>query len=304
MLERASCLFGENGSGKSTIIKLLMRAYDPDEGIILFDDIDVRKLDYSKLQSQMSGVFQEYIRMETTVSLAIQLGQYPSTDDEIEIAAKRAGAHDFISSLKNSYDTEISMRDNRFKTRDMIDAPVSLSGGQFQRLALARSFLRQQAKLFIFDEPSSSLDPEAEAKLFKNLVQLVRKRTCLWVTHRFQTVGMADRVMLLDHGKLCEFGTHDELMREDGKYKSFYLLQRDGFFNDDVKVFITVKSWGEDEGDEVKLEQSDLASIDAVKSKIERYLSVEVDSIYNTNKGRIRDVESIENGGQYWYKTK
>jgi len=214
---------GKNGAGKSTLIKLLCRLYDPTGGRILLDGVDIRTLDPDDLQRRISAVFQDHVSYQATASENIGLGDLEHLTDRPSIvqAADRAGIANRIERLPRGYDSPLGR---------WFDEGVSLSGGEWQKIALARGFLRE-APILVLDEPTSALDAQAEHDLFVRLRQLAEGRTTLYISHRFSTVRQADRIILLEHGKLVEQGTHNELMNLDGGYAELFTLQASAYLD-------------------------------------------------------------------------
>jgi len=210
-------LVGENGSGKSTLVKLLCRLYEPDSGEILIDGIDYRKFDIQELRKQVSVVFQDYVRYYMSGRENICMGNIELSHDDgkIEQAAKWSGAHEVLEGLERGYDNVLGK---------LFDGGRELSLGEWQKIAIARAFLRD-APIMILDEPSSSLDVEAEAELFGQFNELTQGKAALIISHRLSTVRMADRLVILSDGKIAEEGSHDELMFEDGIYARLYRMQ-------------------------------------------------------------------------------
>jgi ATP-binding cassette subfamily B protein len=217
---------GRNGAGKTTLFKLICRLYDPVEGRILIDGIDLRDLDPQQLREQIGGMFQDYVDYQATASENIGLGSVPQIGDRESIveASERAGADDLIASLPAGYDTALGK---------WFDAGVNLSGGEWQKVALARAFMRD-AKILLLDEPTSALDAQAEYDLFERLHSLTKGRTAVYISHRFSTVRRADRIIFLEHGQLVEEGTHEELMRLDGRYARLFRMQAAAYTGEDV----------------------------------------------------------------------
>jgi len=211
-------LVGKNGAGKTTLVKLLARFYDPGEGAILFDGIDTREWSLDYLHQQITFVFQNFIRYEATAHENIAFGNWKRLmhdRKETERIANEAGVSHLIQNLPQGYDTLLG---RRFGEHD-------LSGGQWQHLAIARALARD-AKLVILDEPTSNLDAEAEYELFSRFCELARGKTTVLISHRFSTVSMADRILVLDNGRLVESGSHKDLLAKNGQYATLYGFQR------------------------------------------------------------------------------
>jgi ATP-binding cassette subfamily B protein len=219
-------IVGRNGAGKTTLFKLICRLYDPIEGRILIDGIDVRDYEPNQLRAQIGGMFQDYVTYQATAAENIGLGDLPDLTDREEVmaAAKQAGADELISNLPQGYDTALGK---------WFDAGVNLSGGEWQKVALARAFMRD-AKILLLDEPTSALDAQAEYDLFERLRSLTKGRTAVYISHRFSTVRRADRIVFLERGRLVEEGTHEELMRLDGRYARLFKMQASAYTGEDV----------------------------------------------------------------------
>ena len=217
---------GRNGAGKTTLFKLICRLYDPKEGRILIDGIDLRDFEPDDLREQIGAMFQDYVDYQATASENIGLGnvQHITDREAIVDASRQAGADDLISKLPDGYDTALGK---------WFDAGVNLSGGEWQKVALARAFMRD-AKILLLDEPTSALDAQAEYDLFERLRSLTMGRTAVYISHRFSTVRRADRIVFLEHGRLVEEGTHEELMRLDGRYARLFRMQAAAYTGEDV----------------------------------------------------------------------
>ncbi len=205
-------LVGPSGGGKSTLVALVPRFYDVTSGRVLLDGRDVRDWTQASLRSQIGMVLQDNILFSGTVLENILMGRIDATMEEVIAAAKAANAHDFIMELPQKYETEIGERG------------VKLSGGQKQRIAIARVFLKDPAVL-ILDEATSALDLHSEQLIQQSLQRLMKNRTTLIVAHRLSTITHADRIYLIDDGKIRESGTHDELLAREGKYARLYKVQ-------------------------------------------------------------------------------
>ena len=204
-------LVGENGSGKTTLIKLLCRLYDPTQGRITLNGIDLRDLDVDHLRQQISVIFQDYAKYHLSAQDNIWLGNIhlPPQDERVMAAAQHAGAHDVITQLPNGYDTMLGK---------LFHGGEELSIGQWQKVALARAFLRQ-SQVIVLDEPTSAMDPKAEYELFSKFRELIKDQSAVLITHRLSTVKMADRIYVMDKGRIVENGTHQELMDYQGTYE-------------------------------------------------------------------------------------
>ncbi|QKV78191.1 ABC transporter ATP-binding protein [Amycolatopsis sp. Hca4] len=225
----AVALVGLNGAGKSTLVKLLCRMYDPTRGQILWDGVDLRDVPHALLRDRISAVFQDHMNYDMTAAENIGLGELSAMDDRarLEAAAVRAGAHERIAALPRGYDTPLT-RIFEIGTEDT-STGVVLSGGQWQRLALARSLVREGRDLMILDEPSSGLDPEAEHEVHARIREHRQDRTSLLISHRLSAVRDADRIAMLEDGRVTELGTHDGLLAADGGYARLFRLQADGY---------------------------------------------------------------------------
>lgn len=202
-------LVGHSGAGKTTLVNLLPRFYDPTSGRVLVDGVDLRQVDLNSLRKQLGLVPQEVVLFSTTVYENIAFGRPEALEEEIYEAAKLANAHEFIMELPEGYQTKIGERG------------AFLSGGQRQRIAIARAILRDP-KILILDEATSALDNEAEALLQEALGRLMRGRTTFIIAHRLSTIMQADRIIVLEKGKIVEEGKHSELLKKNGIYKKLY----------------------------------------------------------------------------------
>ncbi len=209
-------LVGENGSGKTTLIKLLCRLYDPDSGSIRLDGIDIKKGDLPQLRSKIAVIYQDFAHYFFTAGENIQISdlQQPSREKMIA-AAQASGVDDFIKQLPNTYDQKLG--------REFFDG-AELSIGQWQKIALSRAFYKD-AEIIILDEPTSSIDPLAEHKIFSQLNALKKNKIIILVTHRLYNLKMADKIIVMDAGRIIEKGTHEELVTKEGIYKRMFEKQ-------------------------------------------------------------------------------
>ena len=222
---------GRNGAGKTTLFKLICRLYDPSEGRILIDGVDIKEFEPAELRRQIGAMFQDYVDYQATASENIGLGNVPEITDREAIvsASKQAGSDELIANLPAGYDTALGK---------WFDAGVNLSGGEWQKVALARAFMREDARILLLDEPTSALDAQAEYDLFERLRSLTRGRTAVYISHRFSTVRRADRIVFLEHGRLVEEGTHEELMRLNGRYARLFRMQAAAYTGEDVEELV------------------------------------------------------------------
>ncbi len=227
----ALALVGLNGAGKSTLIKLLCRFYDPDRGAILWDGIDIRDVAVPELRQRLGVLFQDFMEYDLTAAENIGVGDIDALGDEqrVAAAARAAGVAAKIESLPRRYATMLSRVFFREGAKDDPEMGVSLSGGQWQRVALARTFMREGRDLLILDEPSSGLDAEAEYEIHRRLGEHRDGRTSLLVSHRLSSVRDADRIVVLAQGRIVEEGTHRVLMDLDGQYARLFRLQARGY---------------------------------------------------------------------------
>jgi len=217
----ALALVGENGAGKTTVVKLLTRLYDPDEGRILLDGHDLREYDLAQVRANVAVVFQDFVRYHMTAAENIAVGRIDALDDRarVEEAARRSLADEVIERLPNGYDQVLG---KRFRTG------VDLSGGEWQKVAIARAYMRD-AHLLILDEPTAALDARAEFEVFQRFKELSDRRTAVLISHRFSSVRMADRILVLAEGEIEAIGTHEELLVQRGRYAELFELQAAGY---------------------------------------------------------------------------
>jgi ATP-binding cassette subfamily B protein len=214
-------LVGENGAGKTTLVKLLARLYDPDEGRILLDGRDLRDYDLDALRGNMGVIFQDFVRYNLSAADNIAVGRVTARDDRerIKRAAARSLADDVIAKLAGGYDQMIG---KRFKNG------VELSGGEWQKIAIARAYMRE-ASVLILDEPTAALDARSEFEVFQRFKELSEGRTAILISHRFSSVRMADRILVLANGRVEAEGTHQELIAQAGRYSELFELQAAGY---------------------------------------------------------------------------
>ncbi|MFT3756300.1 MAG: ABC transporter ATP-binding protein [Pseudoxanthomonas sp.] len=214
-------LVGENGAGKTTLVKLLARLYDPDEGRILLDGHDLREYDLDELRANIGVIFQDFVRYNLTAGENIGVGQVDAMNDQARIrhAAERGMADEVIASLPKGYGQPIG---RRFKDG------VDLSGGQWQKIAIARAYMRD-AQVMILDEPTAALDARSEFEVFQRFKELSDDRTAVLISHRFSSVRMADRILVLANGCVEASGTHEQLMAQGGRYAELFELQAAGY---------------------------------------------------------------------------
>ncbi|HUP30384.1 MAG TPA: ABC transporter ATP-binding protein [Usitatibacter sp.] len=214
-------LVGENGAGKTTLVKLLSRLYDPDEGRILLDGHDLREYDLFELRANIGVIFQDFVRFHLTAAENIAVGRIDAKDDRarVEVAAAQSGADEVIARLPGGYDQVIG---RRFKSG------VELSGGEWQKIAIARAYMRD-AQVLILDEPTAALDARSEFEVFQRFKELSQGKTAVLISHRFSSVRMADRIVVLGDGMVEAVGTHEELLMRGGRYAELFELQAAGY---------------------------------------------------------------------------
>jgi ATP-binding cassette, subfamily B, bacterial len=210
-------LIGENGEGKTTIVKLLTRLYDPVEGQVLLDGVDLREYDLEDLYSEIGVIFQDFMRYEMTARENIAVGRIDRMNDLelLQESARKSMAADVLRKLPSGLEQMLGRR---------FDGGVDLSGGEWQKVALARAYLRD-AQVLILDEPTSALDARSEYEVFKRFAELTTEKMALFISHRFSTVRMADRIVVLENGRIAEEGDHDTLTSLGGRYAEMFELQ-------------------------------------------------------------------------------
>lgn len=215
-------IVGENGSGKTTLIKLLTRLYTPTHGRILLEGLDLQEWDIDALRDKIGVIFQDFSRYQLTVGDNIGIGDVDNMSDQtqIEAAAKDGLAADFIHHMPDAYETQLG---TWFK------GGKELSGGQWQKIALARAFMRSHAGVLILDEPTAAIDAKAEAEIFAHFRELTANRISIIISHRFSTVRIADHIIVLDDGKITEEGSHESLLELEGQYARLFNLQAQGY---------------------------------------------------------------------------
>ena len=214
-------LVGENGAGKSTLVKLLARLYDPTEGRILLDGYDLKEYNLTELRQHIGIIFQDFLRYQMTFSQNIAAGNIDEKANEelIKASARQSLADELAQRLPGGYHQMLGKR---------FSEGVELSGGEWQKVAIARAYMRD-AQLLILDEPTSALDARAEYQVFERFTELTRGKMAVLISHRFSTVRMADRIVVLDQGEIAEIGSHEELLAKGGRYAELFQLQAMGY---------------------------------------------------------------------------
>lgn len=214
-------IVGENGAGKTTLVKLLVRLYDPTEGRILLDGHDLKEYNLADLRSEIGIIFQDYLRYQMTTAENIAIGNIKEKDNRALIidSAKQSLADTIIEKLPNKYDQMLGRHFNK---------GIELSGGEWQKIALARAYMRD-SQLMVLDEPTAALDARSEYEVFQRFTELTRDKAAVLISHRFSTVRMANRILVLEKGKLIEIGSHEELLEHGGRYAELFNLQAMGY---------------------------------------------------------------------------
>ena len=219
---KSLALVGENGSGKTTIIKLLTRLYVPSAGRILLEGRDLAEWDMSRLRQRIGVIFQDFARYQLKVGENVGVGDVTHFEDEQRWreAADLSTATPFVETLPEGFQTQLGkwFKDGR-----------ELSGGQWQKIALARAFMREGADILVLDEPTAAMDARAEAEVFEQFRELAHSRMVILISHRFSTVRRADQILVIQQGEILERGTHEELMAANGHYAQLFLLQARGY---------------------------------------------------------------------------
>lgn len=215
-------LVGENGAGKTTLIKLLTRLYEPTEGRILMDGVELGQWNHSALRQRIGVIFQDFVRYQLKVGENVGVGDVSAFEEEErwKHAAEKGMADDFIERLPKAYETQLG---------GWFQDGQELSLGQWQKIALSRAFMRKEADVLVLDEPTASMDAEAEATVFERFGRLTLDKMVILISHRFSTVRMADEIVVIEHGRITERGSHEALIEQDGKYAHLFNLQAAGY---------------------------------------------------------------------------
>jgi ATP-binding cassette subfamily B protein/ATP-binding cassette subfamily C protein len=215
-------IVGENGSGKTTLIKLLTRLYTPDSGRILLDGVDLQEWDIDVLRRRIGVIFQNFVRYQFKVGENVGVGDVDHLEDEAlwKVASDKGMARPFIESMPESFNTQLG---RWFK------GGQELSGGQWQKIALSRAFMRTGADILVLDEPTAAMDAEAEVRIFDHFRRITQNQMVVLISHRFSTVRMADKIVVMAEGEIIEQGTHEDLLQLGGRYARLFSLQAAGY---------------------------------------------------------------------------
>jgi ATP-binding cassette subfamily B protein len=214
-------LVGENGAGKTTLVKLLARLYDPTEGRIMLDGYDLREYNLKELRENIGVIFQDYLRYQMTFAQNIAVGNIKEKDNRERImdSARKSRADLLADRLPDKFDQVLGRHFND---------GMELSGGEWQKIAIARAYMRD-GQLLILDEPTSALDIRAETEVFERFSELTKDKSAVFISHRFSTVRIADRILVLERGEMVEIGSHDELIEQNGRYAELFNMQAMGY---------------------------------------------------------------------------
>ena len=217
-----TAVVGKNGAGKTTFVKLLLRFYDPDEGVILYNGVDIREYSIKSLRDRLATVFQDYKVFALSVGENVICKEVEGEDDKenIILSLKNSGAYECVEHLPQKEDTVL--------TREFDEKGTGLSGGEQQKVAAARMFARD-FDLAILDEPSSALDPIAEYKMYESLIAATEDKTVVYISHRLSSAVLSDKIYVFSGGTVAEEGTHDELMSSQGIYSEMFTLQASSY---------------------------------------------------------------------------
>jgi ATP-binding cassette subfamily B protein len=226
---RSLAIVGENGAGKTTLVKLLARLHDPDAGRILVDGVDLRDVDPASWRARLAPVFQDHLQLEISAYDNVSFGslRHCADADGVASAARLGGATDLVASLPGGWDTVLSRA---------FTGGTQLSGGEWQRLALSRAMfaVHAGASVLILDEPTAAMDVRGEAEVYDRFLEITRGVTTIVISHRFSTVRRADRIVVVEHGRVVEDGSHAELLAAGGRYAAMYHLQAIRFTTPEV----------------------------------------------------------------------